>query len=75
MITNRVPVIEPIENYRFVSHVLLRTRALQGIENLPCPALPGQGRAGQGKISAGQGRIRLQKILQGRLQVTKVVTC
>jgi hypothetical protein len=25
MITNHVPVIEPIENYRFVSHVLLRT--------------------------------------------------
>ena len=26
-------------------------RALQVIDNLPCPALPGQGRAGQGKVT------------------------
>jgi len=38
-------------------------RALQGIENLPCPAL------------TGQGKIRLQKLLQGRLQGKKVITC
>jgi hypothetical protein len=39
------------------------SRALQGIENLPCPAL------------TGQGRVRLQKLLQGRLQGMNVITC
>ena len=41
-------------------------RAVQDVENLPCPALPGQG---------GQGRARLRKFLKGRLQVMDVVTC
>ena len=50
-------------------------RALQDAGNLPCPALPCQGRAGQGTKTTGQGRIRLQKILKGRLQGVRVVTC
>ena len=50
-------------------------RALQDAGNLPCPVLPWQGRAGQGTKTTGQGRIRLQKILKGRLQGVRVVTC
>jgi hypothetical protein len=50
-------------------------RALQVVSNLPCPALPCQGRAGQVTVAAGQGRARLQKFSQGRLQGMDVVTC
>jgi len=43
--------------------VLLYSRALQVEGNLPCPALPCQGRAGQVTVVAGQGRARLQQFL------------
>jgi len=54
---------------------LHRGRALQVVDNLPCPVLPGQGRAGQVTLGTGQGRVRLRNFLQGRLQVMYVVTC